>query len=231
MTRHHIELALIGSKAALSFDDIKNEDLSLNPSADPLYIAVPTVFHNKLDNANYKTQAYTEAIEMFGNEYLEGSAIPANHELYHETHRFEVFAKHASEPNFRQRDGLWFSLEDDAALLVSAKARFGRNEMLELLYDINVGSPGGFNLHDWTVKIASGATSKFADIKHYQHVLKGKTTFKNFVGVAVSPLFTHNCPDVNGIVKLHPNMIHRASGSVLLLEKLLRKVSKAILKV
>ncbi len=37
LTRHHIELTLIGiPEAALSFDDIKNEDLSLNPSADPL---------------------------------------------------------------------------------------------------------------------------------------------------------------------------------------------------
>ena len=134
--------------------------------------------------------------------------------------------------NFGKGTGfLWFSLEDDAALLVSAKARFGKNEMSELLHDIRVGSSTSFNLHEWTVKIASGATSKFADIEYYQHVFGGKTTFKNFVGVAVSPLFTHNCPDLHGIVKLHPNMIHRASGSVLLLEKLLRKVPKAIFKI
>ena len=95
--------------------------------------------------------------------------------------------KHDSEPELRERDGLWLSLEDDTAVLVSAKARFGNRELSELLSDVALDE---FDLKDWSVNTENKETMKLADIPHYHNVLGGKTRFSNFIGLASIGLAT-----------------------------------------
>jgi hypothetical protein len=87
------------------------------------------------------------------------------------------------------RDGFVFSVQYDTAFLVSVKNHFGRNEKNDLLRDLACGS-GTFNLEKWLFKTKNNELKKLNEIPYYASLLKEKTEFKHFIGVAVSPFFS-----------------------------------------
>lgn len=81
-----------GEDEILSFEDIVTESsLQLAELSTWCYQTQPTVFQNKLDNANNKTQAWTDSLEAEAAAALAEVAVPANDGLHHEAHRFQIW--------------------------------------------------------------------------------------------------------------------------------------------
>jgi hypothetical protein len=178
-------------KEILNFNEIVADGETETNDNEYSYVSLPTVFHEKLNNANAKTLAWTDSLESEAGEAIDelmgSSLIAVKDELLHETHKFQIFAQNIgkSEP-MKERDGLLFSVDHDAAFLISVKARFGEKEKKELLKEVDEGQ---LDLEKWLFKTKKGALLKLPDIEIYKNLLKGKKIFSNFIGVAVSPLF------------------------------------------
>ena len=113
-------------------------DYSQCPSALHKYLIVASNTKNRLDNANDKVQAWTESLEAEASNALSKFLRPVSAGMHNKmTHASQVFARHRGEPHLlRERDGFFISLANQAALLVSIKARFGRAEQNELVADL-----------------------------------------------------------------------------------------------
>ena len=100
------------------------------------------------DNANTKSQAWTDSLEVEAGNALAKFMTPVSAGLLHKSHIYQVFARHRLESTLRERDGVFLSVSDKAAFLVSVKARYGAEEEKELLADIG-GLQDKFVLSDW----------------------------------------------------------------------------------
>ncbi len=112
----------------------------------PRYFTQTSDAETKFDNANTKSQAWTDSLEVEAGDALAKFMTPVSAGLLHKSHNYQVFARHRLESTLRERDGVFLSVSDKAAFLVTVKARYGAQEEKELLADINffclIGSEG-----------------------------------------------------------------------------------------
>lgn len=168
---------------------------------NPRYYTQASDAIKMFDNADTKTQAWTDSLELEAGDALAKFATPVSAGLLHKTHIYQVFARHRQEKTLRERDGVFISLPDRAAFLVSVKARYGPEEQKELLKDIEVGgSAGEFVLSDWLFQSFDKKEKTLLQMPNHYPQLKGIKEL-DFYGVAVSPLFDLRLPE-------HPQIIH-----------------------
>eukprot|EP01001_Neometanema_parovale_P006232 NODE_2606_length_1381_cov_109.314785_g2477_i0.p1 GENE.NODE_2606_length_1381_cov_109.314785_g2477_i0~~NODE_2606_length_1381_cov_109.314785_g2477_i0.p1 ORF type:complete len:390 (+),score=42.41 NODE_2606_length_1381_cov_109.314785_g2477_i0:75-1244(+) len=173
----------------VQFEDIESEDEALLRSNDGIkYQLASSLLGTAIQNASRLTQAWTESLEAefcsFMNRKL--AVQQCSEGLFHQTHRWQVFLQHKTWQHPHERDGLFFSPSLDTVFLVSVKARFGTAEVNELKNDLMIAEE--FCGDDWNMKLGDGSMVSFS--KLYADSLQGRScTFRNFVGIAVSPLF------------------------------------------
>ncbi|KAJ3075863.1 hypothetical protein HDU98_006634 [Podochytrium sp. JEL0797] len=193
LARNHVNIfATSDPSTVLEFDDIVSElTEDLKNKTDYKYVAQGTRFRDKLNDVAAKMRAYTDSVKSDGAMFLDQPDIqPTNHGLYHEVSRYQVWARHISEDNLRERDGFFLSEKHEVAVLMSAKVRFSQREMEELHSDVSVDVV--FRPRDWFFKAEDGTERTLDTMKQYSW-LKGKQSLK-FVGFGYTPNVHPKCP-------------------------------------
>ena len=106
-----------------------------NSLLTPRYFTQTSDAETMFDNANTKSQAWTDSLEVEAGDALAKFMTPVSAGLLHKSHNYQVFARHRLESTLRERDGVFLSVSDKAAFLVTVKARYGAEEEKELLAD------------------------------------------------------------------------------------------------
>ena len=189
------------------FDDIvsiveKKQDVH---TSLPRYYLIASEAQIAFNNANTKVQAWTDGLEAEAGNAMAKIATPISAGLYHDTHSYQVFAKHRHEKALRERDGFFLSLADNAILLVSVKARYGLAEQNELLVDLRLVDK--FILSDWTFQTEDKKEKTLLQMPEHYPQLKGVKEL-NFFGIAVSPLFEPDLPEHPQIIRFGRDVHH-----------------------
>jgi len=189
------------------FDDIvsiveKKQDVH---KSLPRYYLIASEAQISFNNANTKVQ---DGLEAEAGNAMAKIATPISAGLYHDTHSYQVFAKHRYEKALRERDGFFLSLADNAILLVSVKARYGLAEQNELLVDLRCATlPDKFILSDWTFQTEDKKEKTLLQMPEHYPQLKGVKEL-NFFGIAVSPLFEPDLPEHPQIIRFGRDVHH-----------------------
>jgi len=211
---------------------------SLSTSGAGLQLLYPRYFTQQseamkmFDNANTKAQAWTDSLEVEAGDALAKFTTPVSAGLLHKAHIYQVFARQYHRgKTLRERDGFFLALLDRAAFLVSVKARFGTEELKELLRDLGEGLEDKFVLSDWLFQTSDKKEKTLLQMPNHYPELAGLKEL-DFYGIAVSPLFDPKLPEHPRIVRLSRDINHNfpATGAGTLGSLIAAKIGSKLAK-